>query len=267
MAPKSIPVVLNCGDYIPSGGFFEEVGRRKALALFLDAVRRECPGTLAKLESLVLPVFRRAVKVCSEEVRKGLRLMADPHGIRRIEFLDQLMQRPKSHPVLNELNESLRIWGAEFNLVGLPIAMDVALGTVAAWAIKPKKVSVETWLVLPTPEPGANAAIPWFGTEGWDPRFERRKDAADRILKAAKEYLRAVETAVKVRGWKKAPVKRFLQHFEWLAQFQVGGKPVPNIGTADERTTIAQGIEAAGKLVAGKEWRHWRREVPKGRPK
>ena len=267
MNQKSDHEVIGCGDYVPPGAFFEGLLRRKALTLFLEAVRTECPIALEKLESLVLPTYLRAMAVSNAKVRYRLRGMEHPDIVRRVELLKQLIQVPSSHPFLKELDESIMAWGCEFNVLGLPMAMDVALGTVAAWAHDSTLCPIGTWLLRPNPESSANKAIGMFTTVGWDPRFERRKAAAARMYQAVEDYLLFIENDIQERGWTKAPVKRHLRHFKWLAQFQVGGKPISKIGEPRERNAVKQGIDDAGELVAGEAWPGWRRKVQRGRPR
>ena len=114
-----------------------------------------------------------------------------------------------------------------------------------------------------------------FVSPGWNPVHEKRGQARARILSELQtqldERLDQVEKTHQKRGKEKVPWKVAVEHFDWLALYQVKGLSYQRIAR-DFRPkrcpqTVTHGVREAAKLVIGPRWKYWLRPGLPGRPR
>jgi hypothetical protein len=85
---------------------------------------------------------------------------------------------------------------------------------------------------------------------GWDPTHETQRAFKDRVNGLLGQYLEEVAALASERGLVLAPVKRELEHFEWLARFQVGGESFLQIGASGVSiSAVEQAVRRTAKTI------------------
>ena len=268
------------GDYYQPGSLAERQLRTNATAYFLEAIARHHPQVLHNLKESVLPAFRAAVNglrgvECPDPTRQApiddlQATWPDVRVDKRVEHLTELIREHPCVVALGCLNVALRTWAERHHLT-LPRLLETGLATVAAWHREKWRCRELLWnhWQAQQPEPLELHCAP-FSAPGWSPDGEPKEHARRRLLAAVEIYLDQVERQVRQDGWRPSPTRSEIEsHVQWLAQYQIDGTSINQIaGVEDQRKTIAAGIENAGELIAGDDWRWWKRQPAKGgRPK
>jgi hypothetical protein len=122
---------------------------------------------------------------------------------------------------------------------------------------------------------GAAAGGAWeFRCDPWDWLTETKRVGLARILSDLRCQVEARMAVVGAdllsRGAELAPRRAEMQHFEWLARWQVGGELKNRIArdVGEGRATVQKGIRRAAELLVGPRYHQWLRASARpGRPK
>lgn len=198
------------------------------------------------------------------------------------ENLTELAGRHDAPLPFTALRQSLYQWAKPRNL-HLPILLSTSVAELAYRTFKPsaiEPVNPRSDQKKPAPFLPSDCHTFEFEATRWHPLYETRKEAKDRLMRAFEAVLdlylaKQVEDLKSSPAFQKNSPKLNLEHFDWLATYQVEGLSLSKIAQKflpvdreGGRKTIAAGVEAAGQLLAGTAWDIWRRPAMRGgRPK
>lgn len=252
---------------------------------FMQAVKQECPAVMDELARTALPAFRRAMKAVSTGFVTQLKSLANPGVIGQETLLKNWVASVEAPPALGSLWFVLDDWVRKYHLdlsvtvtalgerESHRLIFGISLATLAHWAKNSQARKRKDWcLMAPVGElaDSASSALAPFQAPAWDPRFEKRSDARARLIKAVTDYMDGVDADFQARDWPR-PARISVDHIRWLAKFQVKGTGYSTLANEEnrDRATIKEGVEVAGKAVAGTDaaWKNWKRPTRAGRPK
>ena len=257
------------GEYERRGRSFLEVARM----LFLKAVQKVEPKVLENLQDGPFKVFLRG-PVTADELPDALKQwLKQWHFPCPPEDDDWCFQRAL---------DTLQAWRTHREWRGKQWAP--ARAPLYVQAIDPRELAFSFTLKEPDPTKSERETLDW-----WEPQIERKADATSRVDKAFqqawKAHVEKVEhlftRGVKKRpseeqldwpvgdwpvGHERTPQKRALEHFEWLARYQVQEWSYEEIRRHYDllqRKTVEAGVKDAKALV-GLELRPAKRGRPPG---
>jgi hypothetical protein len=142
----------------------------------------------------------------------------------------------------------LRRWAGTHGLADEWV-LDAMGHTLAEWALKPWVADQAVEFVVP--HGGGDwppVKIRPFMAAGWNPQFETRPEAAERLRMAGERYLDGLDAAHVAAGWKPQPSPRdrgsgLTPALRWLAQCQVLCRTPEKLEDATERMARDAGIQ------------------------
>jgi hypothetical protein len=130
--------------------------------------------------------------------------------------------------------------------------------------------------LLPGPLVESPSTVPrhTITVAGWNPLTESRQAARQRLLQEAACRIDAELGEARARleriGAVRIPAKVQLDHFDWLAWFQLTDTTYADLTEGigqQHRQTVERGVKKAAKFLVGPWWGHWLRPAPRGRPR
>jgi hypothetical protein len=230
--PKSSAVWLGPGDFTHSDDRFEV--EREARRLFLNCCQEEASCVLAELADEPLALFRplleRAVDALTEDQRRASHLHLWWSGVlswNHFKYAD-----PTREPDAAELRDRLTRWARRWNLDSSADdwIMDRALDTLQRWCTFPGLFERDgpTWANDPrstTLELTRGEQEIAFPLYSWNPQWERRSEARERIRseidQLLTEHLARIEAIADSRLVKTKKLGSGDARFRWLTYFQV----------------------------------------------
>jgi hypothetical protein len=229
---KTGAVWLGSGDFTHSDDRFEV--EREARRLFLAAIQEEASCVLAELADEPLALFRplleRAVDALTEDQRRASHLHVWWSGV--LSWNHFTYADPTREPAATELRDRLARWARRWNLDSSADdwIMERALDTLQAWCASPGPFERDgpTWADDPR-----STTFELTGTEqeiafplySWNPQWERRSEARERIRgeinQLLTEHLARIEEIADSRLVKTRRLGSGDAHFRWLVFFQV----------------------------------------------
>lgn len=237
-----------CSSGLPGTGEYDRDGnaaREAARSLFLESVHKYEPNVLGTLARAPFEAFERL------------------HG--RLDLGTRV-------------DKALGAWLRRWHLPCPPEEDDWcfqrAIDTMATWTAQPElrgkrwaparrrmhvdwvssdELTFRFGLVRPDLTKNERAPSDW-----WDPTLERRSDAFERIQNAFRGELEAhfrklerLYESASEAGYDVARKKRELEHFDWLARYQVGGQSRGAIARSvpRDRKAVANGIDDVAELI------------------
>ncbi len=252
-------------------------------AMFLVAVAKTVPDVLATLRDEILPSFVEAKQ--ETEARATDRgawerdLARYAQGDEVPELCDNVADLRRwgcvglsgtetglnLYPDLKRLKAVLVAWGGRWHL-DTEWVYDAALGQLMAWSEHPdatrSAAAVDLkWTHFPAaawfPAGGENRRFS-FEHEGWDWLTQTADMARDVIRadfeRALDEYFSAKTLERERSGWRGKPVelRSLALHLQWLARYQVGREPWPQIAaTADRQLIYGRKVPVGARWVSG----------------
>jgi hypothetical protein len=193
------------------------------------------------------------IEITSEDLVKippPLSLQAWRHLQVSVDFLF-----PESEPLL----EAIHAWSVKYNLTNEWI-LDITVFTLFVWANVPQTIEQPTWhfprieMVSPLLHPEKQFCV----ADAWDAPFEPWEAFDSRVQesfrKARSEYKKRIEGLLRSRGWHQPSVRQ-LEHFRWLALYQVKRMSAKRIlqelslNLENGENTVSKGITKAASLI------------------
>jgi hypothetical protein len=194
-------------------------------------------------------------------------------------------------PQLEALCQSLGDWSARHHLPH-PIFQALAWQTLCWWSACPSKrgwwfpfeeeprpgrIVLPAWEVAPSSaRSGRRTPVPTrppqgakvFTLPGWNPQTETWAAFERRALHELRTYRERVERQHKKWGFKTPPIKTERVHFDWFVLYQVCGRTLSGIGREVDDSLSApkvyKAVKGIGRLLAGGDWKQWKRPPSKG---
>jgi len=239
-------------------------------AMYLAAVAATVPQVLVTLRDDILPLFEYArQEMQSRAADKGAwerDLARHAQGDEAPELCDSVANLRKwecvglsgtesglnLYPDLEQLKSALVAWGERWHL-DLEWAYNAALAQLMAWSEHPDATRATAaadlkWTRFPAaawfPVGGGNRRFV-FEHDGWDWLTQTADMARDAIRadfeRALNDYFNARSAERKRSGWRGETVelRSLALHLQWLARYQVGREPWPQIAAAANRQFLS----------------------------
>jgi len=276
------------------GGYQAPFNRASVRRQFFSAIKRHCSEVLDSLRANVLPVFYRVHDTPNELPSNfnDILVVATWSWARKFHLVGD---PPWAGEQVRNLPTFIPSPDVEFFFSWVYWA---AYGTLQAWSqLTPPKREEELDWTLPCRDWNfidwcyeSNQAVVeslfesnqsqlavthLFHYTDWHPLRETRAQTKKRILEEVchqlDKKLDQAETLFCDMGFEKAQRVTALEHFDWLAKYQVQELPFAKIarhsGLVREQKTVAHGVKSAAELVIGPGWQHWLRPGKPGRPR
>jgi hypothetical protein len=256
---ESVRLDLQCaGEYTSSKSDESEL-TEAARQEFRRSIYNLCPAFLESLDREIFPAFWA--------VAAGSRDPADPTFVLTdIESGDLILPMTigLAHSRFKPLRSPVLAWAKRFNVENEGWFLRDVLRTKYYWAKYPRFRQNRHF------DSGISGGqVPFSGAEvefifqdpGWVPTKEKWRDFSTRLSESFQNELKAYEarirSLVESRGYTRVPRKDTVEHFDWLALWQIAGYTQAEIadwhsaqrGKQFDETRIRQGIEEAARLV------------------
>ena len=228
-------------------------GRVDARERFLETAVRSVPE--------MLPVLRKTALIQLQTLDTAvLATMASQNSP-----VGSLVSALESSPTVKPLTDALADWAARYN-INVTWVRNLAFHKVFAWHHggrdddvheRPGTGSLWASSVKDVTNRLIKSEQFTVGPVEWSPTEETEEQFLDRTTRefteARREYVARVHAVYNQRGWPKesAIEKRELQHFEWLALYQIKGNSFNQIAKAyrRERKTVEEAVKGLAAFI------------------
>lgn len=215
-------------------------------ATFLETVRESAPEVLQSLNQEPMRFFRLAGSGTSAKLLTWANLASENwHRVQDASFV--LFRR------------KLWDWGEQWGL-DAEWCLEAAFNALFDWTLDPESASELRWSAsIHFTRWGPALVIPGedrfsFEHSGWLVMNAQRKDFEKEVKKAFESTLKAycdrIEEAASSLNYTQPPNKNELEHFKWLAYYQVKKMEYDEIKTHAPMVGTVQGISKAIKQIA-----------------
>ena len=241
--PNTKPTRLGFGEYAP-----EAATLAASRTMFLGAVKRRVPEVLESLEGEPLARYSHVAANIG-------------HYAYREKLLTTAAQPRRTR-------EPLLLWCRRWHLEA-DWVIEAALDTLRLWESQPDTAALRGDWAYPdasyfTPTTFTTRRFA-FMHPGWEPSAGlTTRDKAAENMRAAFEaklsaYLDRLEGQAAAMGMERAPEKRNPEHFEWLAQYQAGGRSISELARMipakksperhADRSTVKHAVKQCADLI------------------